>query len=311
MKTASMPHSGGLSRIKLFWALSRTPHGLLDMATPGMGVLLWLGAFPAPAVIALGLLTAFSGYTAVYALNDLIDVRPDRQKIRDGAPGYARDLDSVYVRHPIAQGMLSFREGVIWMAGWAALALAGSFMLNPFCTLIFAAACLLEVIYCLLLKVTWLRGIISGVVKNSGAMAAVVAVDPSPRAEYMVALFLWLFFWEIGGQNVPNDWADLDEDRRLRAKTIPVRFGVDPSAWIVCASLALASAMSVAILCAAPGSLGGAYVAGAALAALYFLMWPAARLMRVKTPEAAAALFNRASYYPLAMLLVSIAGRNI
>src|SRR5690606_26058705 len=30
------------NRLKLFLALSRTPHGLLDMATPAMGALLWL-----------------------------------------------------------------------------------------------------------------------------------------------------------------------------------------------------------------------------------------------------------------------------
>ena len=57
----------GLSRLKLFFALSRTPHGLLDMATPAVSALLWLGDFPTLKVIALGLVTAFSGYTAVYA----------------------------------------------------------------------------------------------------------------------------------------------------------------------------------------------------------------------------------------------------
>jgi len=36
-------------------------------------------------------------------------------------------------------------------------------------------------------------------------MAAVVAVDPDPSAAFLIALFLSLFFWEIGGQNIPND----------------------------------------------------------------------------------------------------------
>ena len=70
----------GLSRLKLFLALSRTPHGLLDMTTPLYGALLWLGAFPSLTISLLGLITVFAGYTAVYALNDVIDYRVDKRK---------------------------------------------------------------------------------------------------------------------------------------------------------------------------------------------------------------------------------------
>ena len=72
----------GFSRLKLFWALSRTPHGLLDMATPALGALLWLGRFPSLELIVIGLITTFAGYTAVYALNDVIDYRVDKEKIQ-------------------------------------------------------------------------------------------------------------------------------------------------------------------------------------------------------------------------------------
>jgi 4-hydroxybenzoate polyprenyltransferase len=65
-----------LSNLKLFLALSRTTHGVLDLAAPALSALLWLGQFPSPWIVAIGLLTAFSGYTAVYALNDLVDYRP-------------------------------------------------------------------------------------------------------------------------------------------------------------------------------------------------------------------------------------------
>ena len=60
-----------------FLALSRTPHLVLDLATPGLAALLCLGAFPPAPVLFLGLVTAFAGYTAVYALNDIIDYRID------------------------------------------------------------------------------------------------------------------------------------------------------------------------------------------------------------------------------------------
>ena len=307
MKITPLPTYPGLSRLKLFLALSRTPHGLLDMATPGLSALLWLGTFPPPAVIGLGLITAFFGYTAVYALNDVVDYRMDQEKIRESGLGTSNhDLDAVYVRHPMAQGILSYREGLFWMVGWALLALIGSYLLNPACTLIFLVACLLETIYCLLLRVSYLRGVISGVVKNSGGVAAVFAVDPNPSPLFLAVLFLWLFFWEIGGQNVPNDWADLEEDRRLKAKTLPVRFGLEGSRVIIYFSLAIAWAMSLVMFWVSPAGLGLPYLAGALFSGFYFLVLPAHRLFRTRAAEEASALFNRASYYPLAMLLVTM-----
>jgi 4-hydroxybenzoate polyprenyltransferase len=312
MKTTSLLSHPGLARLKLFWALSRTPHGLLDMATPGLCAMLWLGNLPPAAVVGLGLITAFSGYTAVYALNDVVDCRVDRKKIQESGLRISdHDLDAVYVRHPMAQGMLGYREGILWMAGWALLALIGSYLLNPACTLIFLSACLLEIVYCLLLKVSSLRGLISGVVKNSGGIAAVYAVDPNPAPLFLAVLFLWLFFWEIGGQNIPNDWTDLEEDRRLRARTIPVRIGLEGSAMIIWISLAVVLALSLMMFWVSPANLGLPYLVGALFSGFHFLVLPAHRLFRTKRPEDACALFNRASYYPLAMLLVTMVSRTI
>ncbi len=304
MDTLSVPKLRP-SRVRLYLALSRTPHALLDMATPALCAILWLGAFPNAGVIALGLLTAFAGYTAVYALNDVVDYRVDRQKIKESGPWKEnRDLDSVYMRHPLAQGKLQFGEGLFWMAGWALVALFGSYLLNPICTVIFLVACLLEILYCLLLRVSCLRGIISGIVKNSGGIAAVFAVDPNPAPLFLVVLFGWFFCWEIGGQNIPNDWADLEEDRRLCAKTLPVHFGLAGSITILLLSLSMAFALSIAIFWVSPSRMGYSYLAGAGFAGIYFLILPAYRFWKAQTPQESFILFNRASYYPLAMLLV-------
>jgi 4-hydroxybenzoate polyprenyltransferase len=105
-----------LSRLKLFVALSRTPHALLDMATPGLSALLWLGGFPPVETVILGLVTVFAGYTSVYALNDVVDHRRDKEKLqRLRSLDTENDLDVTSVRHPIAQDMLEFREGLIWV----------------------------------------------------------------------------------------------------------------------------------------------------------------------------------------------------
>ncbi len=286
-------------------ALSRTPHGLLDMATPALGALIWLGAFPPLRIIILGLITAFAGYTAVYALNDVIGYRTDKEKIQQsGFNGLGNDLDAVFVRHPLAQGLLSFKEALSWALAWALLALIGAYMLNPICVLIFLAGCALETVYCLMLRVSHLRAVISGAVKTSGATAAVFAVDPNPSLYYLVALFLWLFFWEIGGQNVPNDWADMEEDRRMQAKTIPVRFGSEWAILIILGSLLLAVSMNVVLFQLGRLSFGLPYVAASLIMGLYLLLIPAYRLYKTKKRIQALALFNRASYYPLALLVV-------
>jgi 4-hydroxybenzoate polyprenyltransferase len=307
VKTTSFQTQLWAPRLKLFLALSRTPHALLDLAAPSLGAILCLGAFPSSEVLVLGLITAFSGYTAVYALNDVTDYRIDEEKIQSsGFFGSKTDLDSVFVRHPLAQGMLSYRQGVFWTVAWASLAVAGSFLLNPICIVIFLLASLLEVVYCYLLKITHWRGLISGAVKTSGPLAAVFALAPDPTLSFLVVLFLWLFFWEIGGQNVPNDWADLDADRKLEARTLPVHFGPRGSIRIILSSLGIASAMSLVMFWVSPRALGFSYLPGALFSGLYFLLLPGYRLYQSKASGEAFHLFNRASYYPLAMFLVTL-----
>jgi 4-hydroxybenzoate polyprenyltransferase len=157
------------------------------------------------------------------------------------------------------------------------------------------------------LKVTYWRGVISGLVKTSGPVAAVFAVDPRPDPSLLAILFLWFFFWEIGGQNVPNDFADVEEDRRIGGKTIPVRFGLKGSGRIILGSLFLAVGMSLVFYLAFPRGMRPVFLAGAFFCGVYFLLQPAVRLYKKKTPDAAFALFNRASYYPLAMAGVTAA----
>lgn len=306
LEAHSPPLAAGLARVKLLLALSRTPHGLLDLATPALAALIWFEDLPPLRVVALGLLTVFAGYTAVYALNDLVDYRVDREKIRLEKGDKGAYLDAVFVRHPLARGQVSFREGLLWTAAWAAVALAGAYQLNPVCALIFLAGCLLEAIYCLMLRVSYLRVVVSGLVKSLGGIAAVFAVDPGPALPFLIVLFLWLFCWEIGGQNVPADWHDVEEDRQLHAQTIPVRFGPRGASIIVVSSLALSVALSAVLLRMAPVRFSFPLVGLAAALGGYFLLLPALGLYRSQAQPQAAALFNRASYYPLALLVLIV-----
>ena len=295
----------GLSRLKLFLALSRIPHVLLDIATPAFAALLWLGHFPPLKVTLIGTVTAFAGYTAVYALNDLIDSRVDREKIQQADPAEPGDyLDAPSIRHPLAQGALSFKKGLLWVLAWAALAGIGASLLNPVCVLIFAMACAMEILYCLLLKVTHLRSIVSGVVKSSGGIAAVFAVEPHPSLSFLTLLFLWLFLWEIGGQNVPNDWTEIKVDRRIGAKTLPVRFGPEGTSTLIIGCLLVTLITGVLLFWLASGHLELPFVFASLVVGVYLLIFPAYRLRKTKEPRHALVLFNRASFYPLALLVL-------
>ena len=202
METLSIPKEKvARSRWIMLLALSRTPHALLDMAAPGLAALLLLDGFPPIDLILLGLFTVFAGYTSVYALNDLVDQRSDRDRIKLAGSGKSESyLDSVILRHPLARGYLEFKEGLWWAVAWAFLALLGAYVLNPLCALIFLAGCLLEAVYCLMWRVTHLRAVVSGVVKSSGPIAAVIAVNPDPPVVFLIILFLWFFSGKSAGR---------------------------------------------------------------------------------------------------------------
>ena len=295
----------GMARLKMFFALSRTPHGLLDMATPGLAALLWLGEFPSLGTVVIGLITTFAGYTAVYALNDLVDYRTDKEKLRLGGFQDSRNyLDAAIIRHPLAQGFLTVKEGFTWAGAWSVVALLGASLLNPVCVLIFLAGCSLEIIYCLMWKISPFRSLVSGAVKTSGALAAIFAVDPDPSISFLLVLFLWLFFWEIGGQNIPNDWAEIEEDRQLQARTILVQYGAEKASGIILGSLVLAVAMNLLVVRMPFQRFEVPYLAAFLLIELVLLILPAYRLFKTRQRGDALTLFGKASYYPLACLIL-------
>jgi 4-hydroxybenzoate polyprenyltransferase len=291
---------------KLYLGLSRTPHGVLDLATPAMAALLWLGHFPSISVTVVGIITAFAGYTAVYALNDLVDCRVDQERLRLREAGARHfDVDGVIMPHPVAQGVLPFHKGLWWCLFWAVTALAGAWWLNPYCVLLFAASASLEVVYCKLLKITHLKIIPSALVKASGGIAGVLAVDPHPSIGFCVVLLLWLAAWEVGGQNIPNDIVDMEDDSRVDAKTTPTVKGVPEAVFRMLCGVSMAVFGGVAIYWLGGAGLAQWYPFAAAIAGWWLLLEPARRVYYEPVPRTAAVLFNRASYMPLTFLVLA------
>jgi len=93
------------------------------------------------------------------------------------------------MRYPLAQNVAQI-PGRMALVYW--LACLGAYRLLPaqpvYCHLLVAAA-ILEVVYCLLFKVTYLRTLVSGLVKSCGPIAAVFVVNPNPSPYLLILIF--------------------------------------------------------------------------------------------------------------------------
>lgn len=285
-----------------FFALSRTTHGVLDIAAPAFVAVLWAGTYPAWTLIGLSLVTAFAAYTATYALNDLAGYGVDREKYKDGMnAGYS--VEASDLRYPLAQGKLSYKNGWLWFLVWAFIALLGAYFLNPVIDLILLSAFALEVLYVRLLKVTYWRTLVSGLVKSSGPISAIFVVDHHPDMWKVGLIFAWMLFWEIGGQNIAADWNDIEEDKRVHAVTIPLVFGPYKAGMIALVMLIGTTITSYFLPIAAGAVLPFWYPWLTVALGVWLLLLPGIDLWRHRGDgRKAAKLFDRASYYPFANL---------
>ncbi len=290
-------------KLQFFFALSRTHHGVLDMMSPVFAALIYLGHFPDQGIVIAGIITVFAGYTAVYALNDIAGYADDKKNIHN-IPRKGIDLDSILIRHPLAQGVVSLKSAVFWTGFWSVVAVIGAVYLNPVCILIFMGGAMFEIIYCFLLKISYLRVIVSGFVKAAGPVAAVFAVDQNPDPLLLFLLFAFFFLWEAGGQNIPNDYTDMEEDRKLNAKTLPLRFGRDITCRLIMGLLFSSFLIMIGLFFISPVNFGWFSYLLFGAASVFLLILPARQLVKTFENQAAMSLFNKASYYPFFLLCV-------
>ena len=296
----SVQSSAKPEQFKLFLALSRTPHLLIDLATPMAVALLCIGRFPPISTIILGLVTVFAGYASIYALNDVTDYKLDRKRMGELTREQACfDLDCIFVRHPLAQGLITFAGGMVWTALWGFIALVGAALLNPVCAAIFIVGAVLEVIYCKFYAYSQWKILVAATVKNLGSLAAIYAVNPDPPLQFIAIVFIWIGLWEVGGQNIPNDLVDMGEDRRLGGKTIPVVYGLNLSVLVILITLIASFVLGLGLVFFSPLVLKGVYIVGAIVSGLLFLFLPLKKFLAEGDTGKAINLFNQASLYPV------------
>jgi 4-hydroxybenzoate polyprenyltransferase len=280
--------------------LSRGKQALLTIAQPALGVVLAMGGLPPARVIVIGLPAAAAGSFAMYALNDLLDRRIDTRAVEAGSVRTEGDMDTAFVRHPLAHGAVSLRASVMWVAGLAAIAAVGVALLNPLCLVFFAAAVALQALYCALRSVTCWKTLAEGAMEGCGGLAGWVAVAPLGRGA--LAVFGFLALWEIGGRNIAHDLSDLESDASLGIRTVAAVYGPAAAAHVT----AVAAAATLGAVALLPMPLP------AVLLALAFGAWalvaPAVALVRRPTPAQALAYFNRGSLFPDLVLFAALVG---
>jgi 4-hydroxybenzoate polyprenyltransferase len=296
---------GLVAQLRPLLGFSRVLQATLSVAQPFIAGLVALHGFPSLDRTVIALSAGWAGFLAVFALNDLLDVDLDKARFSHLRTYDGFDVDSALSRHPLARRQVPFRLGVAWIGGLAAYALVGGFVLSPLAPVLFIIAGALEVLYCKLARRTALKFVVSGLMVGVGALAGWVALTPEVRLWEMSVLFLWMGAWEIGGRNIVNDFADVEEDGRLGVKTVPLVYGAPIAARLTFLFVLITAVLPLSLVVLS--ELNGIFAAGVVAAGLYLLLVPGVRLLAFPTPKVAMALFNRASFYPPAVLVSLIA----
>ena len=98
---------------------------------------------------------------------------------------------------------------------------------------------------------------------------------------------------------MPHDWHDLEEDISLQARTVPVSLGPKIASVIIVTTLCISLVLSGVLFRITPLQFSPPFYLAAMFIGIYLLIFPAFRLFQTRARDEVAALFNRASYYPL------------
>jgi 4-hydroxybenzoate polyprenyltransferase len=303
-KITSNNNSSLLSNIKYLLGLSRTFQATLGIAQPALAAVLALNAIPCMNKVIIGFITAWCGSHATFALNDYLDMEMDKKRFAHLKKFNGFDIDSMIVRHPLAQGYLTKKNVMIWITILGLITLIGAYWLSPVAAILFLVSVCLEIWYCKMAMVSAWKFLPSGIMVALGALAGWFAVTNRVDWPTIFAFLLWMYAWEVGGRNIVNDWSDVEEDRHLGIKTIPVVYGLKVAGGIIILFGILTILMSFII-----GNLlklNLIFFVGAALVGGYTLLLPELKLIKEKSTEASHVLFNRASFYPILMLFVLV-----
>lgn len=284
-----------MKRAVLFFDLARGRSALFSVSEPVLGAMLALGTIPPLRTCLLGVLAALAGYICVYSLNDLMDLRADREEIRISKPDplawnpQVVHMDVLTLRHPVAAGALPLWAAVTFVAAMGAIGLGAAYLLRPLCAYLFIGCAALEVIYCSLRRRTWLKVIPAAAMVAVGGLAGWFAVGEATWGA--LAFFFLIYGWETA-RNLTNDLADVVHDRVVGITTVASTHGPRVASRAI---LGVSVAM-VAISLAQPAP----WVVRGLLAAVALLTMALPSLALYRNPDEPSAqrYFNRLTFFP-------------
>ena len=284
-----------MRRIALFFDLARGKSALFSISEPVLGAMLALGAIPPLGTCLLGILAAAAGYLCVYSLNDLMDLRADREEIRVSSPDplawkpEVAHMDIVTLRHPVAAGALPVWAAVTFVCALGAVGLAAAYLLRPLCAYLFIGCAALEVIYCSMRRRSWLKVVPAATMVAVGGLAGWFAVGRLTWGA--LAFFLLLFGWETG-RNLTNDLADVVHDRMVGITTLASTHGPRTAAKAILADgIAM---VPLSLIQPVPWVVRGLL----ASVALLTMTLPSIMLYRNPDEPSAQRYFNRLTFFP-------------
>lgn len=285
-------------KLRALLGFSRVMISSFALAQAALASVLALRGLPSVKIILLGSIACLSGSYALTATNDLFDYQIDRERLKNLRTVEGFDIGQIFIRQPLARGVICFRTGVIWILSLSTISLIFGYLIKPSLVLVSLIIGLLVVTYSAMSRLSILKLVIVGVLVSLGAAAGWLAV--SNQSFLLLIFVLWMFFWEIGGRNIPNDFADIEEDKHLKLKTIPVEYGKKKASKI-CFSCLLVS-FTISIVVAILADVSHFFVIAVSLIGILMLIFPGYRLLRKPEPQVSLQLFNFACFYPFAIL---------
>ena len=285
--------------IKSLLGMSRAPVAIFVVAHAGLAAILAKGEMPETRIIIIGIFACLTGTAALISLNDLLDVELDRKRMAYANVDSSLDLGSLFIHHPVAKGVIGMRLGIAWSTVLSLISLYLISLIRADLWPIFIAIAVCVVLYSKLSQVTFLKFLAVAMAVTLGALAGWFAVGGVVNRAFII-FAVWTFVWEIGGRNIPNDFNDIEEDRPLGTKTIPVVFGPERAAQAVFTMLVLTFFLSIAMV----GTTGFSvyFKVAVPLLGIYLLLFPGMMLLLDARPEVSVKLYNRSAFYPLVLL---------
>lgn len=296
-----------MQNIKALLGFSRAPVAVFVVAHAGLAAVLALNSLPSANTIIIGIIACLTGSAALIGYNDILDIKIDTERLKFSQNSDNNfDIGSTFIHHPIAKGILSLKAGIIWVVFMSSISTAMTYLIQPLIAPILLLVAIFVTFYSWLGKRTSLgKTIAVACAVVIGAIAGWLAVEPKLENFNLFLTFVLLtFFWEIGGRNIPNDFGDLEEDKKLGLKTIPVIYGPKVASFVSVICLSITFIIGIMLTLMVDTSLVISIMI--MLSGVYLLLIPSINLVNKAEPSLATKLFNKACLYPVALLILLI-----